>query len=154
MTASKAIAAAVPAPAAPAETVDMRDTLGYLIGKVRQEMIDVLDRELAPLDLTAAQYIVIVALASDRAESPKDLCRSLQYDTGAMTRLLDRVESKGLIGRLADGGDRRCVRLELTAAGRELYPKLLKIIFELNNRARGCLTKAEADTLEKLLKKL
>src|SRR5882762_11734937 len=92
-----------------AETFDIRDSLGYLLTSVKQEWLDALEKELAPLDLTSAQYIVVAKLGSGRAGTPADLCKVMQYDTGAMTRLLDRVEAKGLIKRVAHGGDRRCV---------------------------------------------
>jgi len=79
---------------------------GYLLSRVRIEMLTALDRELeadrrlAPLELSAAQFIIIANLAA--AEGPmsaSDLCKGISYDAGAMTRMLDRLESKGLIRR-------------------------------------------------------
>src|SRR5205085_6592293 len=113
-----------------------------------------LELSLKPLDLTAAQYIVIINVGSGRAETPVDLCRVMQYDTGAMTRLLDRIEAKGLIRRVAHGADRRCVALEMTAAGLELYPKLVEIVKEMNRRATKGLSRAEVEQLESLLLRL
>ena len=133
---------------------DIRDSLGYLIGNVRQEWIGALEVELAPLDLTAAQYIVLVKLGSGHASTPVELCKGLQYDTGAMTRLLDRIEAKGLIKRVAHGADRRCVGLELTAAGRELYPRLVQIVVEMHKRALKGFSREEAVTLEKMLRRV
>src|SRR4051812_42084347 len=118
-----------------ARDFDLRHSLGYLLTSVRQQWIDAVELELKPLDLTAAQYIVIINVGSGRAKTPVDLCRLLQYDTGAMTRLLDRIEAKGLIRRVAHGADRRCVALEMTPAGHELYPRLLEIVVEMNKRA-------------------
>ena len=133
---------------------DIRDSLGYLVSHVRQEWIAALEVELKPFDLTAAQYIVIVNVGSARAETPVDLCRVMQYDTGAMTRLLDRIEAKGLIRRAAHGADRRCVVVELTGAGHELYPKLLQVVMDMNKRALKGFTRDEAALLEKLLKRV
>ncbi|HZZ93699.1 MAG TPA: MarR family transcriptional regulator [Usitatibacter sp.] len=133
---------------------DIRESLGYLISNVRQEWIGTLDVELKPLDLTAAQYIVMLNVGSGRAETPVHLCRLLQYDTGAMTRLVDRIEAKGLIRRAAHGADRRCVVLELTAAGHELYPRLVQIAIDMNKRALKGFTREEAAALENLLKRV
>jgi len=83
-----------------------RKSVGYLLSRVRVEMLTALDRELeadrrlAPLELSAAQFIIIANLAG--AEGPvsaSDLCKGISYDAGAMTRMLDRLESKGLIRR-------------------------------------------------------
>jgi len=133
---------------------DVRDSLGYLVSSVRQQWIDALEVELKPLDLTAAQYIVIVNVGSGRGQTPVHLCRLLQYDTGAMTRLLDRIEAKGLIRRVAHGADRRCVALEMTPAGLELYPRLLHIVVDMNKRALKGFTREEVQTLEGLLRRV
>jgi len=135
-------------------TFDIRESFGYLISTVRQRWIDALERELAPLDLTAAQYIVIVNVGSGRAGTPMALCKVLQYDTGAMTRLLDRVAAKGLIRRGSNEADRRCVTLELTPAGHELYPRLVQIVMEMNKRALKGFTREEIATLDALLNRV
>ena len=137
-----------------ARSFDIRESLGYQLTRVRQAWIEALEVELEPFDLTAAQYIVIVNVGSTRAETPVDLCRVMQYDTGAMTRLVDRIEAKGLIRRAAHGADRRCVVLELTEAGHELYPKLLHIVMDMNKRALKGFTRDEAAALEKMLKRV
>lgn len=138
----------------PSRSFDIRDSLGYLVSHVRQEWIAALEVELKPFDLTAAQYIVIINVGSARAETPVDLCRVMQYDTGAMTRLLDRIEAKGLIRRVAHGGDRRCVALEMTPAGHELYPRLLQIVVEMNKRALKGFSRDEVQALEEMLRRV
>jgi len=137
-----------------ASTFDIRDSLGYHLAMTRLDWIDVLEKELKPLDLSAPQYIVLINVGSGRVETPVDLCKKLQYDTGAMTRLLDRIEAKGYIRRTAHGGDRRCVVLEMTAAGRELYPRLLQIAVEMNKRALKGFSREEIDTLERTLQRI
>src|SRR2546430_17345113 len=83
-----------------------RKSVGYLLSRVRIEMLTALDRELeadrrlAPLELSAAQFIIIANLAA--AEGPvsaSDLCKGISYDAGAMPRRLDRSEGKDLIRR-------------------------------------------------------
>jgi DNA-binding MarR family transcriptional regulator len=87
-------------------------------------LLDALDKELATLDVTAAQYIVIALLANGTAVSPSELCKVISYDPGAMTRMLDRLEAKRLIRRVRTNGDRRTVNLELLADGKALYPEM------------------------------
>jgi DNA-binding MarR family transcriptional regulator len=133
---------------------DVRDSLGYLLSSVRQQWIDAVEVELKPLDLTAAQYIVIINVGSGRAATPVHLCRLLQYDTGAMTRLLDRIEAKGLIRRVAHGADRRCVGLEMTPSGHDLYPRLLQIVVDMNKRALRGFSRDETRMLEDMLRRV
>ena len=97
--------------------------LGFLVSGVRNAIWGAIDRELASLDITAAQYIVFNSIAQGRGRTISDLCRVLGYDSGAMTRLLDRIEKKGLIRRVANPDDRRSFLVELTEESAALVPK-------------------------------
>jgi DNA-binding MarR family transcriptional regulator len=96
-----------------------------LITRVRTEMMDALDRELAKFDISAPQLIVLASLASREADSAASLCKNISYDPGAMTRMIDRLEQKGLVRRTPHPEDRRATNLEITSAGRALYPQLV-----------------------------
>jgi DNA-binding MarR family transcriptional regulator len=85
-------------------------------------MSEALDRELEPLGITAAQFVILVSLALGEADSASGLCRGISYDPGAMTRMIDRLEQKGLIRRTQLPDDRRRQGLELTAEGKAVYP--------------------------------
>ena len=135
-------------------------TLGALLGRVRVEMLAALDEELAadkrlaPLELSAAQFIVIASLAGEERKSASDLCKGISYDAGAMTRMLDRLEGKGLIRRNRSPEDRRLVHLELTDEGRALYPRMRELSMSVANRFLHGFTKAEARQLESLLARM
>jgi MarR family transcriptional regulator, multiple antibiotic resistance protein MarR len=135
-------------------------TLGALLGRVRVEMLAALDEELsadkrlAPLELSAAQFIVIASLAGEERKSASDLCKGISYDAGAMTRMLDRLEGKGLIHRNRSPEDRRLVHLELTDEGRALYPRMRELSMSVANRFLRGFTKAEARQLESLLARM
>src|SRR5206468_470615 len=96
-----------------------------LVNRVRVELIDALDRELSQFDISAAQLIVLASVANKEAGSASGLCKSISYDPGAMTRMIDRLEQKGLVRRVPNAEDRRAMNLEMTAAGKALYPQLL-----------------------------
>ena len=106
-------------------TYQPKKSVGYLLTRVRVEMLAALDRELAadkrlaPLEISSAQFVVVATLAaSSAALSASDLCKGISYDAGAMTRMMDRLESKGLIRRTRSTQDRRLMYLELTEEGR------------------------------------
>ena len=73
-----------------------------LINRLRGEMIDTLDRKLADYDISAPQLIVLSSLANGEGSSAAALCKSISYDPGAMTRMIDRLEQRGLIRRVRD----------------------------------------------------
>jgi DNA-binding MarR family transcriptional regulator len=71
-----------------------------------------------------------------------------------MTRMLDRLERKGLIRRVRCGDDRRKVILELTADGKAVYPKLVATYVAVLNRFLHGFSKADARQLETLLSRM
>ena len=96
-------------------------TLGLLIRQVRDSMRARWEHELAQVghDLNFSQYLTIKKLAEGIA-SATELARIAEVNPGAMTRLLDKLEARGLIVRVADPADRRALHIHLTDAGRNI----------------------------------
>jgi DNA-binding MarR family transcriptional regulator len=136
--------------------------IGALVSRVKVEMLVALDRELAqdkrlaPLEMSAAQYIIVANLAIGPGEpkSAADLCKVISYDAGAMTRMLDRLEAKGLIRRTRSSQDRRLLNLELTEEGRAAFPRMREISMGIANRFLRGFSKAEARQLEGFLNRM
>ncbi|HVN46276.1 MAG TPA: MarR family transcriptional regulator [Steroidobacteraceae bacterium] len=137
-------------------------TIGGLLSRVKVEMLAALDQELAhdkrlaPLEMSAAQWIIVANLAAGPGEpkSAADLCKVISYDAGAMTRMLDRLEAKGLIRRTRSAEDRRLLKLELTEEGRAAYPRMREIAMTVANRFLRGFTKTEARQLEAFLNRM
>ncbi len=125
-----------------------------LVNRVRVELIDALDRELAQYDISAAQLIVLASVADKHADSAAALCKSISYDPGAMTRMIDRLAQKGLVRRVPNPEDRRAMTLELTAAGRALYPELLQAKQRVQARFLRGFSRDDVRTLETLLNRM
>lgn len=137
-----------------AGTFRSRDSVGALIAFSRKALVEAFDRELAPLGLNTAQALVLIFLVDERAGTAAEICKRLSHDPGAMTRLIDKLESLGLVRRVRGGGDRRSARLELTARGREMHAEVTRVQIDLLNRALRGFSRAEARTLEALLKRV
>jgi MarR family transcriptional regulator, multiple antibiotic resistance protein MarR len=144
-----------------AGSYEPREAVGYLVNRVREEMGAALERrfaahpELAGLELSWPQFRIIATIAVDsEAKSASSLCKSVSYDAGAMTRMVDRLESKGLIRRERCPNDRRLVYLELTEAGRTVWPVMMEITRQALNSLLQGFTKAEARQLEGFLHRM
>ncbi len=140
------------------ESYQPRKGVGHLLSRVRAEMLAALDEsfeadaELAAMEISSAQFVVIASLAmADTAKSASDLCKHLSYDAGAMTRMLDRLETKGLIRRNRRPDDRRVVYVELTEAGSRAYPRMHEVSMSVANRFLRGFSLAEARALEGFL---
>ena len=135
-------------------TYEPRKAVPGLIARVRMAFLDELDARLAPLDLKATDYVVLVTLATGDVETASSVCSVLAHDPGAMTRKIDALEKRGLVRRVRSAEDRRAIKLELTPEGRKLYPKALAAAVEMANEFLEGFTKAEVKALEGFLKRI
>jgi DNA-binding MarR family transcriptional regulator len=128
--------------------------VGAFIGRARRTIVEAIEQKLAPLEISHAQWVVVMLLGDGAAATAAELCKILVYDPGAMTRLLDRLEKKGVLRRVRANSDRRTARLELTPEGKRLYPKILEALVQEFNRLLRGFSKAEVRQLEDLLQRM
>jgi MarR family transcriptional regulator, multiple antibiotic resistance protein MarR len=136
------------------KTFGRRENFGYLVKQVLKELYYAVDRELAPLDMTAAQFSILSHLVHKELDSASGLCKGLDYDPGAMTRMIDRLEAKGLLRRVRSREDRRAVDLELTAEGEAAFPRMEARVVGVLNRFLKGFSKTEARQLEDMLMRM
>ena len=142
------------------ETYQPAGCVGQLLYRVRAAQMNALDEELArdpdlaALEISAAQYVIISVLAKRGVDSAAQLCKDLSYDAGAMTRMIDRLEAKGLISRRRCPEDRRLVKLQLTQAGVAALPKLRACSVRVLNRFLRGFSQTEARQLEAFMARM
>jgi len=106
--------------------------------------------------LTGAQYNVLRIL---RGAEPKGLaCRAIgdrmiSHDPD-MTRLLDRMEKRGLISRERQSDDRRVVKTRITAPGLGLLKTLDQPVHDLHKRQFRHMSAARLKILSDLLEEV
>lgn len=125
--------------------------VGHLIGRARSALLTGLDTELEPFSLTGAQFAVLKNVADGIAETAADLCRTMHYDTGSMTRMLDRLEEKGVLRRERCTEDRRVVYLRITDTGNDLLPQLRSAAVRVISRHLAGFSPTEVDALQQYL---
>jgi len=79
------------------------------------------------LDLTYTQYAVMMALWEAPALSVSELGRTLFLDSGTLTPLLKKLESKGYVRRTRSSDDERVVMISITQPGLDMREKALSI---------------------------
>ncbi|CAG2126793.1 Multiple antibiotic resistance protein MarR [Cupriavidus yeoncheonensis] len=102
----------------------MADSVGYLISRAKNTLAHSIEQEVSNLDITHAQASCLIMISSGRASTVTDLGRELSTDMGSITRLLSRMEKRGLIQRTRRDDDRRVLDLSLTPAGHALAAQL------------------------------
>jgi DNA-binding MarR family transcriptional regulator len=128
--------------------------VGYLLKRAHTLLVDQLEAAVAAREITATQWVVLMYLRDGLAINASDLCVQLRHDSGALTRVLDQLEARGLVQRERSREDRRAVQLRLTAAGAETVAALLPAVVDKLNYALRDFSRAEAAELNRLLTKL
>ncbi|HET9107282.1 MAG TPA: MarR family transcriptional regulator [Steroidobacteraceae bacterium] len=125
-----------------------------LITRARSALLSSFDTELEPFGVTGAQFEVLKNIARSHGETAASLCRALHHDTGSMTRMLDRLQEKGLVSRERGTDDRRLVFLRLTRAGEKLIPKVRPALRRALRRHLAGFAPDEIESLKRYLGRL
>src|SRR5215475_11582935 len=94
------------------------------------------DELFARYDLTPQQYNALRLLRREHPEPIRtlDLAARLVSRAPDITRLLDKLEQRGLVARDRPADNRRVVRVGITAAGVELLDKLREPLRECHEK--------------------
>ncbi|WP_037357133.1 MarR family winged helix-turn-helix transcriptional regulator [Amycolatopsis orientalis] len=113
----------------------MEPTLGYLVWRLSMKWRSSVDRALAPLGLTHAQYAVLASLSGLSARGPEPSQRQLADHAGLepiyVSKLARALENARLIERPVHPDDPRAVRLVLTDRGRKTVAEAIAIVRSL-----------------------
>ena len=104
------------------------------------------------LDLTYTQYITMMILWDIRKANVKELGERLYLDSGTLTPLLKKLESKGYIERKRSESDERNLIVSITDKGMDLREQALSVPADM--RKCVCLPTEEAKELYDLLYKI
>ena len=130
------------------------DSFGFLIGKLKGFMMQALDASLADLGITSAQGVILIRLGGEPDCTAASLCRRSGYDTGSMTRMIDRLEEKGLIARERSTEDRRVINLKVTESGMNLRSQITRRACLMMEPRLDGFSQEEHDLLKSLLRRV
>jgi DNA-binding MarR family transcriptional regulator len=125
--------------------------LGYLFKRAQQRMAQLNASALAPFDINGRELAVLLVLIDHEPPSQQQAAGRLGVDRTTMVALLDGLESKGLVTRRPQAGDRRRNVVELTARGQEILGQAAAASDEAEHRLLAPLSAQEARLLRELL---
>lgn len=128
-------------------------SVGFALSKARNLVTSEMDAALKDLDITSPQMGVLLSISVGAAGTPFELSKLLGVDTGLMTRLLDKLEDKGLVERSRSVEDRRVVNLALTKEGAAVAAQIPELAPKVLNARLRKFTKAEFNEFCRLLRK-
>ena len=112
----------------------LRDGFGTLVARAARQWRRAVDRHLQPFGLTEATWLPLIYIARAPAlMRQKDLAAALTLDGSSVVRLLDALETSGLIERREGDPDRRAKTIALTARGLSIIQQVEAVSREVRN---------------------
>ncbi len=133
------------------DTLSADNSIGMLMRRAQQSLLQQVDRALLPHELTHAQWVPLFRLSRGGCDTVAELAREAALDPGAMTRALDRLEARGLVRRGRSQQDRRVVQIALTDAGRAAAAVVPVVLSQVMNAHLAGFSQAEWEQLLGLL---
>ncbi len=112
---------------------EVAESVGHQLVSLVQMMRREVELRMTQHDMTDAQWRPLWLLKSGKATTAIELAREACIDAGAVTRMVDRLEDKGLIERVRSETDRRVVHLRLTPAGEAAAARIPHVLASVNN---------------------
>jgi DNA-binding MarR family transcriptional regulator len=106
----------------PVSTLDAH--LGYWLRLVSNHVSHRFQMKVERLGVTVAEWVVLRTLLEESALKPSEIAKRIGLTRGAVSKLLGRLEQKGLVVSEEDGVDQRVQRITLSPQGRRLVPRL------------------------------
>ena len=134
---------------------DNNDKPGHLARRFQQIAVAVFHAavEDAGYDLTPVQYAALTTVGMQPGIDQATLAGLIAYDRTTITGVVDRLVQKGLVVRQASRTDRRAHALRIANEGRRTLDGIEPAVEAAQRMMLGGLSKAEAATLMRLLRK-
>ena len=137
-----------------AETLEPQRSVGFLIKRCGVLMTQFAERSFESQPISFTQWVALMTLTQSPHTSPTELSCHMGHDMGALTRLVDELEHRGLVRRERSQHDRRAVEITLTPEGRRLGYAGKRYVVELLNELVEPYSHAEIDSFISLLQRL
>ncbi|MBC5864557.1 MarR family winged helix-turn-helix transcriptional regulator [Flavobacterium turcicum] len=115
------------------EQLNLSQQVCFPIYAFAKEIINQYRPLLDAIELTYPQYLVMMVLWEHDSQTVNQLGGKLHLDSGTLTPLLKRLETKSLVSRTRSTTDERIVNITLTTKGKELQTQAANIPQQLMN---------------------
>ena len=132
----------------------LNERLGYFVRRLQVWVFQDFIRRLSRLDLSPAQFSVIVVVGANPGLSQARLADTLGIERARLVRLLHHLEGRGLTERRRSASDGRQHALELTRAGEKLLAEATRLAEQHEEGLKQKLGAKQHRTLLEMLRAL
>lgn len=135
--------------------MDIHTMPGHLIRRLNQISVALfMDRMTqVGLNITPVQYAALSTIRDNPGIDQATVAGLVAYDRATLGKVIDRLDSRGLVRRTVSSTDRRAKELTLTPEGADLLDQARPHVDRLQPDILAGLDRSEAETFLSLLKK-
>src|SRR6201987_5541305 len=105
-------------------TSDLKAHVGFWLRFVSNHVSHAFARKLQTCGVTVAEWVVMREMFDEEETSPGVVAERIGMTRGGVSKLVDRLVTKGLVTRRERNDDRRFQSIALTGTGQRLLPQL------------------------------
>lgn len=133
---------------------NMQESFGFHFNVICFNIKRRMESKLKVHSITPLQFSILINIYKNNLSTQKEILQYINGDEASITRLIDRLESKGYLQRIKCSNDKRKKKILLTQTGIELIRKAIHCAIEVNEELVKDLSETEADELLAILKKV
>ena len=130
------------------------DSVGFMLSTLGHALSRRFIQALQPLELHPREFAVLRAVKANDGQSQQTLAERLRIPPSRMVAIVDELESRGLIERRPDPGDRRVRALYVTKPGQTLLEDAFNLVVQHERAISDVLTAKERAELLALLNRI
>jgi DNA-binding MarR family transcriptional regulator len=143
-----------PASKKPLNLRALKNTPGFMIRLVQLKFFDGFYEQFAEMGVTPASYAILALIRDNPGVPPSTVASLLRLRLPNLIKMLNELESSGVIKRNRSKADRRAVELVLTPKGTKLIQEAAKVSEPYERRMLAPLSEAEQSALIAMLNKI
>ena len=132
----------------------LQSHLGYLLRRVSNAVSGEFARALHTRQTSVAEWVLLRHLYDGEQVTPGELAEALTMTRGAVSKIIDKLQTKGWIRSRISPQDNRVQLLSLTRGGERILPQLAELADRNDERFFVALDAGERSALRRLLGKL
>lgn len=128
--------------------------LGLRLARTARAVTQAFERAMSEAGASVSTWQVLLLVRAREWGTQAEMADAMGVTTATLTHHLNAAEADGLVRRWREPHDRRAQRVELTAAGVEMFSRLRRVAAAHDRRLRSQLTEAQELELVELLETL
>lgn len=134
--------------------MEFKHSVGYVISNTGRRLNHRLQQLFQDYDVTPEQWSLLMCLEEHDGITHKDLARRTDKDPANITRLVDQLERKALVRRVANPNDRRSQLLYVTEEGKASAHALAPIEADFVSRMLADISEQEIEVFRSFMAKI